>query len=77
MTILKLTIELDYDAEIMHQDDPDAIEWFFKHILNDDLLILHSNEIGDAIGEVKVLEICKEKEDDRKLLGDCCTPSEP
>lgn len=23
------TTLLDYDAEIMHQDDPDAIEWFF------------------------------------------------
>lgn len=66
MTKLKLIIELDYDAEIMHQDDPDAIEWFFKDILRSDLLILHSNSIGDAIGEVKVLSVLKEKEDDKE-----------
>lgn len=66
MTKLKLTIELDYNAEIMHHDDPDAIEWFFKDILLDDLLILHSDEIGDMIGTVKVLKILKEKTDDKK-----------
>lgn len=65
MTKLGLTIELDYDAEIMHQDDPDAIEWFFTYILQEDLLFLHSNEIGDVIGTVKVLEIRKEENSDK------------
>ncbi len=65
MTKLKLTIELDYDAEIMHQDDPDAIEWFFLDILQEDLLFLHSNEIGDVIGTVKVLEIHKEEDSEK------------
>lgn len=67
MTTIKLLIELEYDASIMHQDDPDAIEWFFKDILREDLLLLHSGEIGDTIGEVKVLEVIepiKEKRDD-------------
>ena len=56
MKKLKLLIELEYDDEIMHEDNEDAIEWFFKDVLGDGLL-LHSNEIGDTIGEVKVLEV--------------------
>jgi hypothetical protein len=61
---LKLTIELDYNAELYHQDDPDAIEWFFRDILIEDLLMLYSNCIGDMIGTVKVLEIQKEENSD-------------
>ena len=55
---LKLLIELDYDEAIMHSgdEDPDGKEWFFAMLENDDLL-LHSNEIGDTIGTVKVLEV--------------------
>lgn len=66
MTKLRLTIELDYDAEMMHGDDPDAIEWFFRDILIEKPLTLHSNEIGDMIGTVKVLEIQKEESNDKK-----------
>ena len=54
-----MTIELDYDAELMHGNDADAIEWFFEDILMQDLLFLHSNEIGDIIGTVKIIEIDK------------------
>lgn len=64
MTKLRLMIELDYDAELFHQDDPDAIEWFFKDLLIEEPLMLHSNYIGDVIGTVKVLEIQKEKNSD-------------
>ena len=53
-------VELEYDDEIMHGTDAEAVDWFYKDILgskqkND--LILHSNEIGDEIGTIKVLDI--------------------
>lgn len=59
MAKIRMTIELDYDAELMHGNDADAIEWFFEDILMQDLLFLHSNEIGDIIGTVKIIEIDK------------------
>lgn len=57
---LKLEIELTYEAYLMHGDDKESIDWFYNDILkskrrND--LILHSNEIGDEIGTVKVIKI--------------------
>lgn len=63
MKTLKMTVELTYDPELMHGNDPVAIEWFENDILrqkgNDGLLLLHSNEIGDEIGEIKVLDISR------------------
>jgi hypothetical protein len=57
MAKVLMTVELDYDADIAHGDDPEAIAWFFGEILSDGkgLLLLHSNEIGDCIGKVRVL----------------------
>ena len=61
MRTIKLEVELTYDNGIIHGDDPAAIEWFYSNILkqseNDELLLLHSNEIGDTIGEIKVINI--------------------
>jgi len=55
---LQLTIELDYDAETMHGDEKDAVDWFYNGILRGDNLLLHDNgDIGDTIGTVKVIEI--------------------
>ena len=54
---LTLTIELTFDANAMHGDDPEEREWFFDTILLGEELILHSNEIGDTVGTVKVLSI--------------------
>ena len=66
MKTIKLEIELTYDDIIMHGDDPDAIKWFYKDTLEKELtnedypnLILHSNEIGDEVGVVKVIKILK------------------
>lgn len=67
MKTLKMTIELKFDENKIHRDDPEAIEWFYNDILkrqnpnNTQLLLLHCNEIGDTIGEVKVLEIHEAK----------------
>lgn len=61
MKKLKLVAVLEYDDDAMHGSDPDAIELFRKVILlgeTDELnLLLHSNYIGDTIGEVRVLSI--------------------
>ncbi len=56
MKKIKLLVELKYDANIMHGKDKEATDWFFNHVLKDKL-ILHSNEIGDEIGEVKIIKI--------------------
>jgi len=58
MTKIKMLIELKYNASIMHggNKDKEAKDWFFNEILKDKL-ILHSNEIGDEIGEIKLLKI--------------------
>lgn len=60
MKKIKLQIELMYDAKNMHGNDKRSIDWFYNDVLkskrkND--LVLHSNEIGDEIGTVKVLKI--------------------
>lgn len=56
MKKLQLVIELEYDDKLMHGDDEEAKDWFIKDVLyNDGTLILHSNEIGDQVGFVKVI----------------------
>jgi len=59
MTKIVMTIELDYDAELMHGDDPESKNWFFGQILNKDLgkLVLHSDDIGDTVGTVRVVSV--------------------
>jgi len=55
---IKLLIELEYDEDI-HGDDEDGIYWFKNSILTgtNGILLLHSNELGETIGSVNVLEI--------------------
>ena len=57
MKKVKLEIEFEYDEDVMHGDDQDAINWFFSDILKNEKLNLHSNEIGDFIGTVKVNKV--------------------
>ena len=61
MAKLKMLIELDYDAEVMHGTEGDSLEWFANYVLmntaDDGRLILHSNEIGDEVGTVRVLVV--------------------
>lgn len=56
---IKMLVELDYDAELIHGNSQSGIEWFRRDILLNASppLLLHSNDIGEQIGEVKVLEI--------------------
>lgn len=58
MIKLRLVCELDYDENIMHSSDVESINWFVENILKGDNLLLHDNgDIGDAIGNIKVLEL--------------------
>ena len=61
MAKVLMEIELEYDAVGMHGDDPESIKWFLDEILSEEggLLLLHSNEIGDTIGKVRVLRRLK------------------
>jgi len=63
MAKMLLSIELDYDADLMHGSDPEAKKWFLNLIRwgkpND--LTLMSNEIGDTIGIVKVISFLVSK----------------
>ena len=58
MAKIKMTIELDYDDDLMHGNDDDSIQWFFQDILKgDDLHLGDFGELGDIIGRVKVINI--------------------
>ena len=58
MKTLKMVVEFTYDAEIMHGDDIDGMQWFFDEILfNEKDLVVYSCEIGDDIAKLKVIEI--------------------
>lgn len=58
MKKVKFEAVLTYDNNIMHGKDKEAINWFYNVILKD-TLVLHSNEIGDEIGTVKIKRILK------------------
>lgn len=63
MAKVKMLVELEYDADVAHSGDRDkaAKQWFMDNVLlnksEDGQLILHSNEIGDTVGTVHVLEV--------------------
>lgn len=65
MKTIKLLVELTYDEDLMHGEDPESIRWFRDEILmcesREDLL-LHSNEIGDTVGSIRVLQLPEEVE---------------
>ena len=55
MKTIKLLVELEYDDDVMHGDDPEGIAWFNDELISDHLW-LWSNDIGDEVGSIKVLE---------------------
>jgi hypothetical protein len=57
MAKLIMTVELDIDDE-MYGDDEEK-SWLLNDILTGDKgqLLLHSNEIGDTVGAIKVLSV--------------------
>jgi len=62
---LSLEVEIEYEEDLIHGDDKDAIAWFHNQVLlntrPDEGLILKSNLIGDEIGAVKVTRIISDK----------------
>lgn len=61
MAKLRMTIELEYDAGLMYGPNDEDIAWFLDTVLGHpdpaEGLILHSNYLGDDIGNVKVLSV--------------------
>jgi hypothetical protein len=56
MKTIKLLVELTYNNDAMHEDDADGIAWFKDEVLGGEM-VAWSNEIGDELGFIKVLEI--------------------
>jgi hypothetical protein len=56
MKTVKMLVELTYDNDMMHEDDADGIAWFNDEVLGGEV-VAWSNEIGDELGFIKVLEI--------------------
>ena len=57
--VIRLIVDLTYDDDIMHGMEQSEIDWFHDQILTGDRgeLSLHSNDIGDTLGNVSVIEI--------------------
>lgn len=56
---LKMLVELNCDNNFIDFTDKEEKDWFYNDILKSKRkdLFLHSNEIGDEVGTIKVLEI--------------------
>ncbi len=54
MAKIKIECEIDFDEEIWYShNDTEALEWFTS-VLNDKkdtMVVLHSNDVGDTIGQ--------------------------
>ena len=55
MTKFRMQIELEYDAEQWHGEGEESKEWFFNDVLKGGLS-LFSDEAGDVIGKVRIIE---------------------
>lgn len=58
MKKIKFEATLFLDDNFMNFDCKEEKDWLFNKILKDEL-ILHSNEIGDEVGTVKIERIIK------------------
>jgi hypothetical protein len=56
---MKLKLEIEIEVEDM---DRGELDWFKENVLTKDL-ILHSNEIGDTIGNVTAIKSLKVRTD--------------
>jgi len=57
MRTIRLTIDLTYDEQVMHGNEPEEIEWFKIILLGDNLQLGEFCYLGDMIGSVKVVEM--------------------
>ena len=56
MKTVRLICDLTFDESNFEGNSTSERDWFYSHILKNDL-ILHSNDIGDSIGELKVIRV--------------------
>ena len=58
---VKMLIEVECEDVAFSLDDPDSVQWFGQEVLmnqtEDGALYLHSNEVGDTVGRVRVLVV--------------------
>jgi hypothetical protein len=56
-----MLIEVDCEDCAFSLSDPDSVRWFGQEVLmnqtEDGALYLHSNEVGDTVGRVRVLVV--------------------
>lgn len=52
---MRMVVELEYD-ESLYGGDSEEEEWFRTELLGSSL-ILHSNLVGDTVGEITVIDI--------------------
>lgn len=57
MPTLRLEIDVNCDDTVYNLEDPIEWKWFMRKVLNGPLA-LHSNEIGDEIGEARLVSAC-------------------
>ena len=67
METVRLVIELKVEDYMYNREDSEEKEWFYDNILGvgsepiDDLF-LFSNEIGDSVGDVRVISVVEVKD---------------
>lgn len=51
---MKIIIELEIDLgnSFFDPKENEEVDWFYNEVLNPKTLYLHSNEIGDLVGEI-------------------------
>jgi len=57
MKTLKMEIEFTYDDEVMHAPDDEGKQWFIDILQDEDTLQLFHEDIGDFIGDVKIVSM--------------------
>ena len=58
---VKMLIELDFEDMAFSLDDAESVQLFEQEVLmnqtEDGALYLHSNEVGDTVGRVRILVV--------------------
>jgi len=57
---VEMTLVVDLGESFINPDDQEERDWLFNGILKIPHLHLHSNEIGDTVGEIIEIISCKE-----------------
>lgn len=60
MNKVLMTVELEYDGDIMHGWDEPGLDWFYNDVLMGEFLTLHDSDIGDEIGVIRVISYTPE-----------------